>query len=156
MTGRARPCDARADVLIGRAGRPCAGVPVTYLLYLEKQVSGVLAFFRALQTRDPAGDWVRHESDPGQAEAVPDEKRTGKWEITRFSGAVSLDRKTRLVENAEALLAAIRQARERAKHVVAGRGQHRRPGVCLPARLGWRKRGTGQVLAARFSPVLRL
>ena len=80
----------------------------------------VLAFFRALQTGDPAGDWVWDEIDPGQAQAVPDEKRTGKWEITRFSGAVSLDRKTRLVENAEALLAAIRQARERAKHVVAG------------------------------------
>jgi hypothetical protein len=57
----------------------------------------------------------------GQAQAVPDEHRTGVWEITKFSGAVSRERKTRLVENAEALLAALRQARERANHAGARR-----------------------------------
>jgi hypothetical protein len=56
---------------------------------------------------------------PGQAQAVPDEHRTGVWEITKFSGAVSRDRKAQLTENAEALLAALRQARERANHTAA-------------------------------------
>jgi site-specific recombinase XerC len=56
---------------------------------------------------------------PGQAQAVPDEHRTGVWEITKFSGAVSRDRKAQLTENAEALLAALRQARERANHAAA-------------------------------------
>ena len=56
---------------------------------------------------------------PGQAQAVPDEHRTGVWEITKFSGAVSRDRKAQLTENAEALLAALRQARGRANHAAA-------------------------------------
>ena len=106
---------------------------------------------RALQLTDPAEDWVWDENDacwrsrdpeqrlrvekglkslvlidptqyqPGQAQAVPGEKRTGVWKITKFSGAVSRDRKAQLVENAEALLAALRQAHERANHASAER-----------------------------------
>jgi len=124
-------------------------VPVTFILHLEKQVQEVLAFFRAVQTLDPAEDWMEDAEDssyrsrhpeqrlrlekglkslvlidptqwePGQAQAVPDEHRTGVWEITKFSGAVSRDRKAQLTENAEALLAALRQARERANHAAA-------------------------------------
>ena len=101
---------------------------------------------RALQLTDPAEDWVWDENDAcwrsrnpeqrlrmekglkslvliaptqhqlGQAQAVPDEHRTGVWEITKFSGAVSRERKAQLIENAEALLAGLRQARERANH----------------------------------------
>jgi hypothetical protein len=59
------------------------------------------------------------QHQPGQAQAVPDGHRTGVWEITKFSGAVRRDRKAQLVENAEALLAALRQARERANHAGA-------------------------------------
>jgi len=51
---------------------------------------------------------------PGQAQAAPDEHRTGRWGITKFSGAVGRERKTQLVERAEALLAALRRARGRA------------------------------------------
>jgi hypothetical protein len=40
----------------------------------------------------------------------------GPWEITKFSGAVSRERKAQLIENAEAPLARLRQARERANH----------------------------------------
>ena len=113
---------------------------------LEHQLTGVLGFMRALQLTDPAEDWAWDENDacwrsrkpeerlsvekglkslvlidptqwqPGQAQAVPDEHRTGVCEITRFSGARSRDRKTLLIENAETLLAALRQARERANH----------------------------------------
>jgi hypothetical protein len=101
---------------------------------------------RALQLTDPAEDWVWDENDAcwrsrnpeqrlrmekslkslvliaptqhqlGQAQAVPDEHRTSVWEITKFSGAVSRERKAQLIENAEALLAGLRQARERANH----------------------------------------
>ena len=111
--------------------------PVTYLLSLEHQLT------------DPAEDWVWDENDAcwrsrnpeqqlrmekglkslvliaptqhqlGQAQAVPDGRRTGVWEITKFSGAVTRERKARLIENAEALLARLRQARERANHAAA-------------------------------------
>jgi hypothetical protein len=55
----------------------------------------------------------------GQAIPVPDNKREGRWEITNFSGAVSRQRKTMLVERGEALLAAVKQARERANRAHA-------------------------------------
>jgi hypothetical protein len=119
-------------------------VPVTYLLSLEHQLDEVISFFRALQVNSPAKDWAWRAEDleyrtpepevrlseekglkslilieptqwqAGQAQAVPDNKREGKWEITYFSGAVSRERKTQLVERAEALKAAVKQARQRA------------------------------------------
>ena len=125
--------------------------PVIYLLSLEHQLTEVLGFMRALQLTDPAEDWVRDENDAcwrsrnpeqrlrmekglkslvliaptqhqlSQAQAVPDGHRTGVWEITKFSGAVSRERKAQLIENAEALLAGLRQARERANHEGARR-----------------------------------
>ena len=52
----------------------------------------------------------------GQALGRPGRAPTGVWEITKFSGAVSRERKAQLIENAEALLAGLRQARERANH----------------------------------------
>ena len=55
----------------------------------------------------------------GQAIPVPDNKREGRWEITYFSGAVSRQRKTELVERGDALLAAVKQARERANRAHA-------------------------------------
>ena len=142
-------CSAAGQVLI-KAVKPARrrltqtileDVPVTYLMSLEYQLTGVLGFKRALQLTDPAEDWVWDENDacwrsrdpeqrlrvekgliylvlidptqyqPGQAQAVPGEKRTGVWKITKFLRAVSRDRKAQLVENAEALLAALRQAR---------------------------------------------
>jgi hypothetical protein len=141
-------CHATADVIVGDE-TILRDVPVTYLLWLEHQLTEVLGFFRALQVNDPAKDWVWDPEDQswrtrepevrpsvekglkslmlveptqyqaGQAQAVPDEHRTGVWKITKFSGAVSRERKARLVENAEALLGALRQARERANHAAA-------------------------------------
>ena len=57
----------------------------------------------------------------GQAIPVPDNHREGRWEITHFSGAVSRQRKTELVERGEALKAAVKQARERANREGAPR-----------------------------------
>ena len=126
-------------------------VPVTYLLPLEHQLGQVLGFFRALQVRDPSELWDWDEDDgsfrsrhpeqrlrvekglkslvlieptqyqAGQAQAVPDEKRTGVWEITRFSGALSREDKLALIERCERLIGAVHQARVRANQAEAGR-----------------------------------
>jgi len=56
---------------------------------------------------------------PGQAVPVSDDHREGKWEITDFSGAVRRERKTQLIERCEALLAAVKQVRERANRAHA-------------------------------------
>ncbi len=109
----------------------------------------IVTFYRGLQVNDPAKDWVWDEGDQayrsrepevrlseekgqkalvlieptqyqaGQAIPVPDNKREGRWEITYFSGAVTRQRKTELVERAEALKAAVKQARERANRAQA-------------------------------------
>jgi hypothetical protein len=124
-------------------------VPVTHLLSLEHQLDEVVGFFRALQVNDPAKDWEWDPEDTsfrtrtvekrisevkgqkalvlldptqwqaGQAIPVPDNQREGVWEITYFSGAVTRQRKTELVERGEALKAAVKQARERANRVHA-------------------------------------
>jgi hypothetical protein len=124
-------------------------VPVTYLLSLEHQIDEVVGFFRALQVNDPAKDWEWRAEDlefrtrvpevriseekgqkalvlipptqyqAGQAIPVPDTHREGEWRITYFSGAVSRERKTALIERAEALKAAVKQARERANRAHA-------------------------------------
>lgn len=124
-------------------------VPVTYLLSLEHQLDEVIGFFRALQVNDPAKDWDWRAEDlefrtsepevrlsvekgqkalvllpptqyqAGQAIPVPDDHREGKWEITYFSGAVSRERKTALIERGEAAKAAVKQARERANRAHA-------------------------------------
>ena len=137
--------------------------PVTYLLSLEHQLT------------DPAEDWVWDENDAcwrsrnpeqrlrmekglkslvliaptqhqlGQAQAVPDEHRTGVWEITKFSGGVSRERKTRLMENAEALLAGLRQARERTNHE-APRRSASAPPLSSTFLLGrWTAQGPGRL-----------
>jgi hypothetical protein len=110
-------CHPTADVVVADE-TILEDVPVTYPMSLEHQLTEVLGFMRALQLTDPAEDWVWDENDacwpsrnpeqrlrmekglkslvliaptqhqPGQAQAVPDEHRTGVWEITKFSGAV--------------------------------------------------------------------
>ncbi len=139
---------AVADVIVGNEVI-LADVPVTYLLSLEHQMDEIVTFYRGLQVNDPAKDWVWDEGDQayrsrepevrlseekgqkalvlieptqyqaGQAIPVPDNKREGRWEITYFSGAVTRQRKTELVERAEALKAAVKQARERANRAQA-------------------------------------
>lgn len=141
---------ATADVIVGDT-TILPGVPVTYLLWLEHQLDEIIGFFRALQVTDPSKDWVWDASDnsyrtrvpevriseekgqkalvlipPTQYQAceaipVPDNHREGEWRITHFSGAVSRQRKTELVERGEAVKAAIKQARERANHTGAPR-----------------------------------
>jgi hypothetical protein len=81
------------------------------------------------------------QHQPGQAQAVPDGHRTGVWEITKFSGAVRRDRKAQLVENAEALLAALRQAASGPTTRVP-RPSASAAGLRLPAGLGCPEQGT--------------
>jgi hypothetical protein len=145
--------EATADVVLSGDDEPLLReVPVTYLLWLEKQLDALKGFIRALPVRDSTEAWVWDPDEgnwrsrdpeqrlrvekglkslvlieptqyqPGQAQAVPDEKRTGMYEITKFSGALSRERKNQLTERVELLSGAVRQARERANRTVAEPG----------------------------------
>ncbi len=135
-------CQARADVVVdGKA--LLQGVPVTHLLFLEKQLTDLRTFIEALPVLDPAEDWeYRAEADcyvskpsrshrtkkvpknhvkyeatkehPAQVEMYMEDVWVGTWTTTRFSGAVPAASKNQLLERARKLVEAVKCAREEA------------------------------------------
>ncbi|WP_344620071.1 hypothetical protein [Dactylosporangium salmoneum] len=138
-------CVARADVVVD--GTPLLrDVPVSYLLFLEKQLADVLTFVRKLPVLDAAETWVydasadtyateptqttrtkkiprNHvkaeatEKHPAQVEVYYEDVVIGYWKTIKFSGALPAKRVNELVERVEKLQAAVKFAREEANAV---------------------------------------
>lgn len=118
-------------------------IPVTYLLFLDKQLDEVLTVLRSLPVLDPAEDWNHDQASgvyrtptrvttrakkipfpfvkaeatdkhPAQVETQFEDKVVGFWDKVTFSGALPADRVFQLVRRAEALQRAVRSAREQA------------------------------------------
>ena len=109
-------CVARADVVVD--GRTiAAGVPVTYLLFLEKQLVDMHTFVKKLPVLDAAESWIRDDSTdswrteavrtnrtkkvprnhvkaeatekhPAQVETYMEDVVVGYWKTLKFSGAL--------------------------------------------------------------------
>ena len=137
---------ATADVLINGASI-LSNVPVTYLLFLEKQVTDLktaIGKFPELDnmtswTPDPHEDGIyrsepvmvnrtkRYETPvvmyeatehhPAQVGMKSDDKVVGYYNTTRFSGAIPKRDKVAMLDRVEALLRAVKQAREAANSV---------------------------------------
>ncbi|NUR61280.1 MAG: hypothetical protein HOV87_21855 [Catenulispora sp.] len=135
-------CAARADVVVD--GRTLLrDVPVSYLLFLEKQLTDLHTFVKKLPvldaaeswTHDPASDWYRTEpvrtmrtkkvprnhvkaeateKHPAQVEVYYEDVAVGYWTQTKFSGALPAQRVNELVERVEKLTQAVKFAREEA------------------------------------------
>jgi hypothetical protein len=135
-------CEARADVVVD--GRTLvAGVPVSYLLFLEKQLTDLMTFVKKLPildaaeswTHDASTDWWRTEpvrsirtkkvprnhvkaeateKHPAQVEVYYEDVAVGYWTTTKFSGAVPAQRVNELVDRVEKLANAVKFAREEA------------------------------------------
>ncbi|MGW9492955.1 DUF7873 family protein [Streptomyces prasinus] len=135
-------CAARADVVV--EGRTVlADVPVSYLLFLEKQLTDLHAFVRKLPTldaaeswsHDPSTDWWKTdpvrtirtkkvprnhvkaeatEKHPAQVEVYYEDVPIGYWTTVKFSGALPARRLNELVERIEKLQQAVKFAREEA------------------------------------------
>jgi hypothetical protein len=135
-------CEARADVVV--EGRTIASaVPVSYLLFLEKQLVDLLTFVRKLPVLDAAESWVydasadnfatepaqttrtkriprNHvkaeatEKHPAQVEVYYEDVVIGYWKTVKFSGALPAKRVNELVERVEKLQQAVKFAREEA------------------------------------------
>ena len=135
-------CEARADIVV--EGRTLvAGVPVSYLLFLEKQLSDLMTFVKKLPVLDAAESWshdastdwwrtepVRSirtkkvprnhvkaeatEKHPAQVEVYYEDIAVGYWTTTKFSGAVPAQRVNELVDRVEKLANAVKFAREEA------------------------------------------
>lgn len=134
--------EARADVVVD--GRTLvADVPVTYLLFLEKQLTDLRTFVRKLPVLDAAEAWnhdastdswktevVRTirtkkvprnhvkaeatEKHPAQVEVYYEDIAVGYWTTVKFSGALPARRVNELLERVEKLQQAVQFAREEA------------------------------------------
>jgi len=136
-------CVAKANIVVdGQA--VLHDVPVTYLLFLEKQLTDLQTLITKMPVLDPAERW---ESDPAsglfrsaeptrthrtkkvqeaivkypatvehpaQTELITKDVLAGHWVTTKFSGAMQKPRKEAIVERVNKLLQAVKQAREAA------------------------------------------
>lgn len=135
-------CTARADVVVD--GTPLLrDVPVSYLLFLEKQLADLAGFVRGLPVLDAAESWsldpstdcwktdpvrtVRTkkvprnhvkaeatEKHPAQVEVYYEDVPVGYWTTVKFSGCLPARRVNELVDRVEKLRAAVQFAREEA------------------------------------------
>ncbi|MEU0130772.1 hypothetical protein [Streptomyces sp. NPDC006289] len=135
-------CSAHADVTVD--GRTVVSdVPVSYLLFLEKQLTDLHTFVKKLPvldaseswSLDPSTDWwktdpvrtirtkkvprnhVKAEATdkhPAQVDVYYEDVHIGYWTTVKFSGALPARRVNELVERVEKLQHAVKFAREEA------------------------------------------
>lgn len=135
-------CKARADVVVD--GKVLlAAVPVTYLLFLEKQLVDLHTFVKKLPVLDASETWAldpsadcwatepvqtvktkkvprNHvkaeatEKHPAQVEVYHEDVIVGFWKTVKFSGALPARRVNELVDRVEKLQRAVKFAREEA------------------------------------------
>ena len=137
-------CKARADVVVdGKTLLPA--VPVTYLLFLEKQLVDLHTFVKKLPVLDASESWIfdasadcwatepvqtsktkkiprNHvkaeatEKHPAQVEVYHEDVVVGQWKTVKFSGALPAKRVNELLERVEKLQQAVKFAREEANN----------------------------------------
>lgn len=135
-------CEARADVVVdGTVLLPKA--PVTYLLFLEKQLVDLHTFLKKLPVLDPSESWhfdaaqdcfateavetlrtkkvprnhvkaEATEKHPAQVEVYYEDVTVGYWRTVKYSGALPARRVAELTERVEKLQRAVKFAREEA------------------------------------------
>jgi hypothetical protein len=134
--------NARTDLVVN-GEKLVENVPVTYLIWLEKQLDDFRTFVDKLPVLDPSKAWkheansglyvtdpirtARHkkvarvllkveatEHHPAQAEVIHDDVLVGYWSNISTSGALPESRRRQLLERTDALKKAVKQAREEA------------------------------------------
>lgn len=139
-------CTALADVTVD-GQLLLTKVPVTYLLFLEKQLNDLETFITKLPTLDPSQSWQKDNTLPGQYQTAQTEqnrnKKTprnhvkaeatrehpaqvevyyedvviGRYNSMRRSGALAVDQKQKLQSRVRKLKDAVLFAREQANGV---------------------------------------
>lgn len=136
---------ASANIVVN--GKTIAeNVPVTLLLFLEKQAEDLVTLAQKLPVLDPAEQWsydsstdcyvseatetnktkkvpqkfIKYEATkehPAQVDVWQEDIVVGTWSTRKFSGAVTAQDKNEAIANAVALKEAIKSAREEANSV---------------------------------------
>lgn len=140
-------CKATANVVVD-GNTLLSDVPVTYLLFLEKQLTDIHTFVKKLPVLDASETWVLDPSSdayateavqtlrtkkiprnhvkaeatehhPAQVEVYYEDVTVGYWRTVKFSGALPARRVNELLERVEKLQQAIKFAREEANNAEA-------------------------------------
>lgn len=135
-------CHARADVEVDDQVL-VPNAPVSYLLFLEKQLNDLRTFIDKLPELDEADDWSKDENSglfkttpipthrtkkvqraivlyeatkehPAQTQLITEDVIVGYWDTIKHSGALPVPRKKVLLERVEKLAKAVKFAREKA------------------------------------------
>lgn len=135
-------CNAKADVKVDDVV-VLADVPVTYLLFLEKQLTDIRTFVQTIPQLDPAETWhwdenadcfatepslsnrtkkvprshVLYEATdkhPAQVEMYHEDVTVGQWRTIKFSSALAAQEKNAIIQRIRRLQEAIKFAREEA------------------------------------------
>jgi hypothetical protein len=133
---------ARADIVLDGTVL-LEQVPVTYLLFLEKQLTDVRTFVDKMPVLEEAEEWmedpntglfrsarvvthrtkkspkvvVKYEATkdhPAQTELIYEDLVIGYWDTVKHSGALPAPRKAVVLERIDKLLKAVKMAREQA------------------------------------------
>ena len=144
LTKDATNCVAKADVTVD-GQTILSDVPVTYLLFLEKQLTDLHTFAAKLPTLDPAETWEYNsatgtfattptlttrtkkiprnhvkaaatDKHPAQVEIYHEDVIVGTWTTIKFSGALPQDRVNDILARVEKLSTAVKFAREEANN----------------------------------------
>jgi len=107
---------AKADIVVD--GTTIATeVPVTYLLFLEKQLTDLLTFVTKIPVLDAAESWAYDEATekhPAQVEMYFEDVLVGYWTTVKYSGALPQARINELKARVVRLGEAVKVAREKA------------------------------------------
>lgn len=132
---------AKADVVLDNGTVILKDAPVSFLLFLEKELIDISTLIKKLPELDSADKWEKDANDglfktgvvkthrsvqvpkvivkyeatdkhPAQTELIQIAEIVGYWNLVKHSGAIPTKRKEQLLERAEILLRAIKQSRE--------------------------------------------
>lgn len=137
-------CEARADVVVD-GQTVLSQVPVTHLLFLEKQMTDLHTFVSQIPTLDPAETWrwdenadcfandpavsnrtkkvprshilyEATEKHPAQVEMYHEDIKVGEWRTIKFSSALPAQERNEIIGRIRKLQEAIKFAREEANN----------------------------------------
>lgn len=135
-------CVATADIVVNDVVL-VEKAPISYLLFLEKQLVDVHTFIKKLPVQDPTEVWtwdsalnvyrsapvetvrtkkiprnhVKSEATdkhPAQVEVYQEDVSVGRWNATKFTGALAPSTIRELLDRVETLQGAVKVAREKA------------------------------------------
>lgn len=133
---------AKADIVTSDGITILTQVPVTTLLFLEKQLEDLKKFYSSMAVLDPTIEWTKDENSnlfkstsvtnrskrkkvalelskatdkhPAQVQLIEEEYNVGKWTKTEMSSALTANQKKALLERVSKLKEAVVIAREKA------------------------------------------